>query len=97
MKTVTYIQMEYDEFDKLVNKHIPEFKGEYEFVACHEANNYSCYKFAVKDDKFYEKMYNEHYKDEILSGETNNTHSILHHLYKMGVIEAGNYLITVYW
>jgi hypothetical protein len=95
MKQILYYEMDYMEFDKLVNKHIPAFKGDYEFVACHEANNYAAYTFNVempKDDKSYLDI-----ERKILLGEDRYTRYILMYLVKLGVLAPGNYLINVFW
>jgi hypothetical protein len=89
--------MDYNEFDNLVNKNLPQAKGKYEFIEEHEANNYSCYMFDANKEKCEEDFFKEYNLPEILKGQLNNTHALFNYLCSLGILEPGSYLIKVYW
>jgi hypothetical protein len=81
-----------NDFDVFVNE---IYGGNYEFVADHEANNYSSYQFDVPNMAM---LYGDDAK-EIRSGKyrPNNTHKLFKVLHEDGFIESGKYIIKVYW
>jgi hypothetical protein len=94
MKVKTIVEMSYDEFDQLVNQHIPAANGKYEFTAEEECGNDTAKTFNGIDGSF---KYVEREEAEIEKGNLRNTHAVLHCLCKKGYIPAGDYVITVSW
>lgn len=90
------IEVDYNDFDRFVNE-IYFKPNEYEFVADHEANNYSSYIFRV-NGKISEDPWTQEEIKSIRSGKpTRNTGLLLNLLCADGHIEAGEYLINVFW
>ncbi len=81
-----------NDFDEFVNK---IYGGDYEFVAHHRAENYSCYKFSIpnknmpwpKDDA------------DVRAGKykERDTHRLFRILGEDGHLPKGEYLIEVSW
>lgn len=90
-KKETVFFVDYKDFDNFVSE---VYNCDYEFVAEHEANNYSSYEFEAPN-------LNEDYDDEyakIRAGKLmSDTHGLFNCLYEDGHIEKGKYVINVYW
>ena len=102
MKKTSYIEMDYSELESLVMKHFPASptrkNRDWSFVADHEANNYSKYDFQVTPkttvDKYDQQKLDEYYKN----GQSQFMADVfLDLLCGKGIIEAGDYLIEVFW
>ena len=97
METRTFNVMDYNEFDKLVNKNLPQAKRKYEFITEHEANNDSCYIFSANKEECEKDFFKKYDLPEILKGQLNNTHALFNYLCSLGILEPGDYLIEVSW
>lgn len=102
-KTITALEVEYHEIDKSIIEFLRsleiEYKpgaiqvSEYSCVACEEMNNNSQHQFSVESKQPY-----WYHIDEILAGKFMwNTSSILNWMCCAGLIEKGEYLVTVCW
>lgn len=89
MKKITYIEMDYHEFDELVKE---KYGIETEFVANQEANNDSEYSFNV-DGKLSDYQREDWEEKNFQYGNG----LLLNKLCEDGHIEPGKYLITVCW
>lgn len=83
--------VESDDFDKFVNN---IYGGNYEFVADHEAQNYSCYKFEAPNMNMPWEKDDANIRKGIYKGDT---HRLFRCLYEDGHIEKGTYIIKVFW
>jgi len=93
MKKLTYNVMDYQEFDRLVNDNIPSANGTYEFVAYEELPNDIAKTYVAKVDYM-----TDFDVSDIESGKLMyRAGGILCYLVWKGIIEAGDYLITVCW
>lgn len=90
MEKVLYIEMDYDELDKLISD---AYGINYEFVAFEEAHNDSSHTFLVEAESL------DEYNQSKLNGKDFHfmARSLLCDLCHQGKIEAGNYLINVCW
>lgn len=81
-----------NDFDDFVNE---TYGGDFEFVAVHEANNYSQYRFNVPNMAM---LFGDDAKN-IRSGKykTHCVHQLFKCLYEDGHIKKGNYTINVSW
>ena len=89
-KTVHII--DYDDFDKFV---MDKYGGNFEFVAEHEANNYSEYEFTVPN----KTLMSESEGEKIRSGKyvPFGVHKLFKCLYEDNFLHAGTYIIKVSW
>lgn len=95
MNTVEVTILEYHELDALVQKNLGF--GRYEFVAVEMGHNDTDYYFPETTGAL-----DEHEKEQIEAWKNgkfvpNSTTAILDKLCSDGVIEPGNYMITVMW
>lgn len=111
MKKVTKIELDYSELDSLIEREFNMRQGSYESVAQNEWNNYSCYEFDVKAVEIsaehlaeVERAAAETNTPEAAKkwklfrvDNYTGTDDLLNHLCAQGKIEAGEYLVTVYW
>ena len=92
-KKISVIQIDSNDFDRFVES---KYGGGFEFVAIHEANNYSQYEFSAPnmnmdfDGKTEAKIREGKYPIFC-------THCLFNVLLKDGFIEAGEYIIKVSW
>lgn len=93
MKTKTFFVLDYDEFDKLVNKNIPTAKNHYEFIACEEARNDNVYSY----ENIKEEIDEWGLKDINTGSLMYQAYHLLCYLCNKNLILAGNYLIEVSW
>ncbi len=99
MKKKNVIEITDRELDKLVKAHLGF--SHYEFVPVEECGNDSAHQFSVvgKDDKWF--YFNDH--EEIMAKWKAGGHvmfsngNILNELCVRGVIEPGEYVVTVCW
>jgi len=91
-KSKTIFTIDCNDFDRFVES---KYEGNLEFVAQHEANNYSNYDFEVPN----KAMFFSNEAEEIRNGDYNNhsVHQIFQVLFEDGFIEEGEYLIEVSW
>lgn len=91
-KSKTNFTIDCDDFDRFVES---KYGGNLEFVAQHEANNYSNYDFSAPN----QAMFFSNEAEEIRNGDYNNhsIHKIFQVLFEDGFIEEGEYLIEVNW
>lgn len=90
MVKVTYIEMDYDEVDRIISD---AYGINYEFVAFEEAHNDSSHTFLVEAEAL-----NEYDQSNLDRKDFRfMTQSLLCDLCHQGKIEAGNYLINVCW
>jgi hypothetical protein len=89
----TLIVIESDDFDRFVES---KYGGSFEFVAIHEANNDSRYKFSAPNCNM---DFGGKTETAIRSGKypTYCTHALFNVLLKDGFITAGEYEIVVSW
>lgn len=93
MKHENFIVLDYNEFTKLVNHHIPSAKKKYEFVAAEEVRNDTSHIYREITSKI-----SDFDLEEILEGKLEyNAYSLLAYLCQLKVIEEGNYIIEVSW
>ena len=80
----------FDEFVKSI------YGGNFEFVADHEAHNYSSYEFSAPNMNM---DFKGKYEAKIREGKFNGVpvHAIFNVLLKDGHIEKGDYIIEVFW
>lgn len=90
-KKVIY-SIDSNDFDSFVTS---KYGGNFEFVAQHEANNYSSYEFKAPNMS----MFFDTEAEDIRSGKYRNhsVYKIIQVLFEDGHIEEGNYLIDVNW
>jgi hypothetical protein len=101
VKKVSFIEMDYHAFEKLVEKHIPALKNDgqhYSFVETEECGNDSQHTFngiTGKPDSEYDKKEIA----MIIAGTAKyfGNHQVLEALCSLGAVEPGDYLITVCW
>lgn len=95
-KKVIYLEANYGDLERAVRT-IYEPKTEWEFPEDHEANNYSYYTFIVNGilNGTEESRLSLWTLDN--SGMSGMTHILLNDMCRRGLIEAGNYLIEVFW
>lgn len=86
-------EVDYSDFEDFVNE---IYGGNFDFVADHEANNYSSYDF---DAPNMNRDFGGKYEAKIREGKFNGVpvHAIFNVLLKDGHIEKGNYIIKVSW
>ncbi len=88
MEKKTVITADYYEIDKIIFDY---FGVKYESVAMNEWNNYSSYEITVTPKEISEKevreAFQEHYEIDV----------ILDYLCHKGILEAGEYVIKVFW
>lgn len=92
-KKVTATVIDSNDFDRFVEL---KYGGSFEFVAIHEANNDSQYRFSAPNCNMDFGGENE---AKIRQGiyPTYCTHALFNVLHKDGHIEAGEYIIEVSW
>jgi hypothetical protein len=92
-KTRKLTTIDSDDFDRFVES---KYGGSFEFVAIHEANNYSKYEFSAPNMNM---DFNGAVEAKIRQGiyPTYCLHTLFNVLLKDGHIEAGDYLIEVCW
>lgn len=89
IKQKTFFFLSYNELEKIVKKHLG---FTYESCAENEWNNYCCYTVSVEPNK------TPYGYDDYKKGVGRNWISnVLYHLFEVGVIPEGNYLIEVSW
>ncbi len=81
-----------NDFDRFVNK---IYGGDYEFVAYHEAENYTCYKFEVPNMNMPWAVSDDAVRKGVYS--TRDTHRLFRCLYEDGHLPKGIYFINVSW
>jgi hypothetical protein len=95
-------EVDYFDFEKFVNE---VYQTDFDFVAQHEANNYSQYSFKpeiiknLDENKILEKdkkQKMENIRQGIITQYT-SVHDIFDTLLTDGIIEEGEYVITVSW
>jgi hypothetical protein len=101
MKKVTYIEIEYKELNKIINKHC-NLPYKYDVVVAEEMNNDSVYKFFLEEsegDDVELDEYEEKYYESMKNGENKNymTRVLMKVLIKKGILEQGKYLVSVCW
>lgn len=104
---VTYFEVDYSDFEQFVNDHYPfktaKDRDGYSFVAIEEGSNDSEYTFEVDPEDYLQSYSNTKYDKEKLTKIRNGNigtfenHYLFRILYEDGLIEPGNYLITVSW
>lgn len=89
---VEYEQVDFDDLDTFINFHF--FNGEkgFEFVADEEANNYSSYEYSI-DGKV--AAYSRRGIDD--RDTSHMTRNYLNEACRLGLLEAGKYLVKVSW
>jgi len=93
MKHENFIVLDYNEFDKLVNRHVPSAKKKYEFVAAEEARNDNSYIYRDVTSKISDLDF-----EDILKGKLEyEAYFLLAYLCQLKVIEEGSYIIEVCW
>ena len=90
-KTETIKTIDYNDFDRFVES---KYGGSFEFVAIHEANNYSRYKFSAPNVAM---DFGEAKKIRAGIYPTYCLHHLFNVLFEDGHIEAGEYEIEVSW
>lgn len=86
-------KVDYNDFDRFV-KDI--YGGNFDFVADHEAENYSSYEFSAPNMNVdFGGVYEEKIRGGRFSGVP--VHALFNVLFKDGHIEQGDYIISVYW
>ncbi len=90
----TLIEIDSNDLEDLVNE---VYGGDYSFVADTEANNYSSYEYTVPDADVDDD--NTELEAKIRRGmyPPYCTNSVLKVLYEDGHLDAGEYLIKVFW
>lgn len=97
MEKISIFKMDYNEFDRLVNKNYPDNKkGKYEIIPLEELNNYSCKLYEAINGEIEEWDIDE-VKDLNSGKDWPEVSIVLNDLCKKGIIESGNYLIKIYW
>lgn len=91
VKTEDFFTMPYKEFEKLVNKYVPQAKREYKFVPMEEVGNDSVHEYATGEVAPYELEYIEKGQMGMMAN------ALLSLLAKAEVIPNGKYLIRVSW
>jgi hypothetical protein len=89
----TIFEVDYSDFDEFVEG---IYGGNFEFVADHEANNYSSYDFTAPNMN---RDFGGEFEAKIRNGNFYNVpvHAIFNVLLKDGHIEEGEYIIKVSW
>lgn len=89
----TIFKVDCNDFDEFVTE---IYGGDFEFVADHEANNYSSYEFSAPNMNI---DFRGEYETKIRNGEFSGVpvHAIFNVLLKDGHIEKGDYIINVFW
>lgn len=100
MKIVSYVEMDYSEFEELVQKHILQPGApRWSFPADQESPNDVSYTF-VADDEPLKKWDADHLNKFISSGGVDKgfmTSTLLDELCRQGILAPGKYLINVSW
>lgn len=95
MEKVFYIVMDDQEFNDLVKK---TYNQDYEFVADMECGNDTQHTFEDININPLSEYEQEEIAEFKSSGDTNySARTLLTDMYINGVVEPGNYLITVCW
>lgn len=86
-------EVDYSDFDKFVTA---IYGGNFEFVADHEAENYSSYDFSAPNCHM---DFNGEEEAKIRKGKFNgvSVHALFNVLHKDGHIPEGEYIIKVFW
>jgi len=89
----TIFKVDYNDFDEFVTE---IYGGNFEFVAGHEANNYTQFEFSAPNMNM---DFRGEYEAKIRNGNFNDVpvHALFNVLFKDGHIEKGDYLIDVSW
>jgi len=89
----TIFKVDYNDFDEFVTE---IYGSNFEFVAGHEANNYSQYEFSAPNMNM---DFRGEYEAKIRNGNFNGVpvHALFNVLFKDGHIEKGDYVIDVSW
>lgn len=92
-KVKRIFEVDYSDFDEFVRA---IYGGNFEFVADHEANNYSSYEFSCPN---VHTDFGGKEEASIREGKYNDVsvHAIFNTLHKDGHIPAGDYIISVFW
>lgn len=89
----TIIEMDYTEFEELVDKHIVKDGPHYEYVACQELSNDSAQTYDGINGEL-----GSYEREDIEKGELEwRARALLNRLCELGVIEPADYVITVCW
>lgn len=108
MKEVTYIVIDYDELDYLINKHfdpVGHGQREYECVPENEWNNDSSYTVGAgphvwvvdEEDEEIEKWLNGTLLNYYKNPRPPSLDTIMNRMARDGVLEPGDYLVSVCW
>lgn len=96
--TTAIIKLDYNAFDKLVNEHLPQAKGKYEFVQAQECGNDTDHLFegiTAEEPSDFDKQWT---LPDLERGKLDwRAHKILKLLCRKGAVKPGNYLIQVSW
>jgi hypothetical protein len=97
MEKKTMFTCDYNEFERLVVETFKVDQDYYEFVADMECGNDSGHEFNVKKEPL--GKYEQEDLDKWLAGSGQGwmTHNLIQEMCNRGVIEEGNYLISVCW
>lgn len=85
-------EVDYNDLDRFVNAIYPGLN--FEFVAIHEAANYSSYSFKVQIPK---ELRDIHLRIKAGTIQVLQTRALFELLAYEGHLEAGDYIIKVYW
>ena len=95
MKQKTYTVLDYDEIDMLVQKHF--HRPDYESISGQEWNNNSSYTFRIDGQmSVYDSQNVETFKAKQNNGEW-HLRAFMNQMCADGVLQPGDYLITVSW
>jgi hypothetical protein len=95
VKKTVFIEMDYYEFEELVEKHFG--RNDYEFVADVECGNDSSHTFNIKKEPL-DTWGRKEFDEWKLTGKGRYLAShILTELVNMGILDEGEYLINVSW
>lgn len=110
MEKKVVISLDYDELDKIIEEGFGMRRGSYEVVAQDELNNYSSKEYHVESKALdadelqdvLKAVIKTHEPTERYSGNTFNvrfvgTPQLLDHLCSEGKIDAGHYVMKVFW
>ena len=107
MKRETFLVMTYNELDRLVREKVapltnnPSRYTEWESLAEFEWNNDSSYTTKVEPGDFQSGYYQNYTKKDIMRGDKpmyiTSLYGLVTFMVEHGVLEAGQYLITLSW
>ena len=102
-KEVTVIKVNYNDIDKLINRHFKNEKHKhgYELAAYEERGSGDCedWEIDIKPEEITKDSYDYEDIEKIQNGKWPHysTQTLLNHLCYQGVIKSGNYLIDISW